>query len=139
MDHNAFTVQRTERGWAGHFICANRCRFRRNTLLERGDTRIVVSTVGLLENIKGDGFETVGNDRYFETMAFHAAFDGRYWDADVSREISFESPWCILDVDANDRANDQHEAVVWEICTRLASGHTYFAQRREAINQLEDN
>jgi hypothetical protein len=139
MDHNAFTVQRTERGWAGHFICANRCRFRRNTLLKRGDTRIVVSTVGLLVNIKGDGFETVGNNRYFETMAFYAAFDGRYWDADVSRQISFESPWCISEVDADDRANDQHEAVVWEISDRLASGYTDFARSGEAFNQLEES
>ena len=121
-DHNAFTVQRTERGWAGHFICANRCRFRRNTLLERGDTRIVISTVGRLENIKNDGFETVGYNRYFETMAFHAAFDGRYWDADVSREVCFESPWRISEIDADDRANDQHEAVVSEISAKLHSG-----------------
>jgi hypothetical protein len=125
------TVQRTERGWGGHFYGANRCRFRRNTLLKRGDTRIVVSTVGLFENIKGDGFTPIGLDRHFETMAFHAAFDGRYWDADVSREVIFQSPWAIAEVDADDRANDQHEAVVSEISAKLADGHVYRPITRE--------
>lgn len=135
----ASTIQRTERGWPGHFASAGYCRFRRNTLLECGDTRIVVSTIGLYRTSKSHGFMPIGHDRYFETKAFHADFDGRYWDADVSREISFESPWCILEVDANDRANDQHEAVVWEISARLASGDTDFARSRQAINQLENN
>ena len=143
----ASTIQRTERGWPGHFASAGYCRFRRNTLLECGDTRIVVSTVGLYMTSKSYGFVPINkeyhadseDDRHFETKTFHAVFDGRYWDADFSREIFFESPWCISDVDANDRANDQHEAVVWEISARLASGDTDFARSRQAFNQLEDN
>ena len=148
----ASTIQQTERGWAGHFCFANSCRFRRNTLLECGDTRIVVSTVGLFRTSKSYDFLPINkeyhadpeDDRYFETKAFHAVFDGRYWDADFSLEISFESPWCISEVDAdirvaNDRANDQHEAVVWEISARLASGDTDFARSGQAINQLENN
>lgn len=128
MQHltDLLTVTRTERGWAGHFICANRCRFRRNTLLQCGSSKIVVSTVGLLENISRDGFETVGNGRYYETMAFHADYtDSRYFDADVAREIQFESPWQVSEIDADDVANNQHEAVVDEITQNLAAGKTY--------------
>ena len=120
------TVTRTERGWAGHFICANRCRFRRNTLLQCGPSKIVVSTVGLQENISRDGFETIGHGRYFETKAFFAdCTDLRYFDADVSREIQFESPWQISEIDADDVANNQHETVVGEITQNLAAGKTY--------------
>jgi len=113
-------VNRYERGWAGHFICANRCRFRRNTLLECGETRIVVSTVGLMENSDGDDFDTIGHGRHFETMAFHAEHDGRYWDADVTREVEFESPWAIGESDADDRANEMHETVVNELMAKMA-------------------
>lgn len=125
------TVKRTERGWAGHFICANRCRFRRNTLLECGDKKIVVSTVGLMEKWDGDprrdgnitGFEKIGLDRYYETMAFHAEKDdARYHDADVTKEINFESPWAIGEVDADDKANEMHDAVCKELLLKLEQG-----------------
>ena len=107
----------------GHFLLAHKCRFRRNTLLEYGDTRIVISTVGLLDHWVGDprqdknirGFDTVGLNAYFETMAFYAKWDERYWDADVSRQIYFDSPWAINIVDADDKANDMHEIVVSEL------------------------
>jgi hypothetical protein len=114
-------IKRTERGWAGHFICADRCRFRRNTLLEHKEVRIVVSTVGLL--VIDGKIETVGHARYFETMAFHAEYDGRYWDANVSREVEFDSPWSIAELDADDKANDMHEAVVEEISNKMLLGY----------------
>ena len=124
-------VKRTERGWAGHFCGANRCRFRRNTLLEKGEVRIVVSSVGLMEKWTGDprqaknvrGFEIIGHKRYYETMAFHAEpAPSRYFDADVSREVDFDAPWCIDKIDADDKANAQHDAVVAEIEARMAAG-----------------
>jgi len=117
-------IKRTERGWAGHFICAHRCRFRRNTLIEFGDTKIVVSTVGLMEDPHGDGFEEIGYNRHFEAMAFYAKYDGRYWDADVHGQISFDAPWAIEEIDADDRANDMHEAVLVEFIKKLTNGET---------------
>jgi len=63
--------------WAGHFIGAHRCRFRRNTLLTYENLRIVVSTVGLIEHWENeDEFQKIGVDRYYETMVFHAKYDG---------------------------------------------------------------
>ncbi len=124
------SFKRTERGWAGHFICANQCRFRRNTLLESGDVKIVVSTVGLMESPwkKGDKFytgifEEIGNHRYYETMAFHSEpNDTRYHDIDVTKQVSFDSPCSIPEIDADDKANEMHEAVVREITKKLLSG-----------------
>lgn len=116
-------VKRTERGWAGHFICAERCRFRRNTLLELGDLSIVVSTVGAM--VMGGKRETVGAGRYYETMAFHAHREGAYMEADVSREVSFRSNWSLDDIDAPDidmQADAMHEKVVDEIYRQMVTG-----------------
>ncbi|HRS26570.1 MAG TPA: hypothetical protein P5140_08535 [Methanofastidiosum sp.] len=118
-------VKRTERGWAGHFICADLCLFRRNTLLECGDTRIIVSTVGNMINDHGDVVE-IGVKRYFETMAFHAELaDGKYWDADITREVSFDSPWALSEFGDDNKANDMHETVVAEITSRLEKGEKF--------------
>lgn len=119
-------IKRTERGWAGHFCCADRCLFRRNTLLEDGETRIVVSTVGLLlDDYKTNtrSFREIGCNRHFETMAFHARrVDDRYWDADVSREVEIHGQWRISEIDADDKANDMHEVAVAEITERIKKG-----------------
>ena len=116
-------VKKIERGWPGHFICADRCLFRRNTLITYRDIKIVVSTVGLMVNPNGDGFETVGHDRYFETMAFYAdEEDERYSDADTSKVLDFDSNFAISELDADDKANDMHEAVVDEIVEKLYYG-----------------
>lgn len=117
-------VIRTERGWAGHFIGANRCRFRRNTLLAYKKIKIVVSTVGLMEI--GGRFDTIGCNRHYETMAFHAEpTDKRYNDANVSTGVRFDSEWAIADLHADDKANEMHEAVVAEITEKLIKGHKF--------------
>ena len=120
-------VKRTERGWAGHSFLANRCRFRRNTLLEANGVSIVVSTVGLVESTDGKGFETIGDDRFFETRAFYTdEKDKRWMDPNFNLEVKFESPWQISVADADDQANDMHETVVGEITGLLKKGISKF-------------
>ena len=119
-------VKRTERGWAGHFICATQCWFRRNTLLEYGDKKWIVSTVGRMvttnPQTRKEEFTTIGVGRYYETMAFVGTKDELgYIDADVYEPIDFESDWAITDIEADSeqRANDMHEAVVKELSLKI--------------------
>lgn len=115
-------VKRTERGWAGHFICANQCRFRRNTLLEYADQKVVVSTVGAAYLGDGNAMSDIGCDRLYETMAFHAHLEGGYWDANVTREIRLKTMSAISRQEVKDNegtidniANDMHENAVTSI------------------------
>jgi hypothetical protein len=112
-------VKRTERGWGGHFIGCRDCQFRLNTLLECGDKRVVVSTIGRYYPPVLDRYVEPGHGRHFETMAFHAEFDGQFWDANVCKEISFESNWCLPDVTMENEANEMHETAVRELSSKL--------------------
>ena len=119
-------VTRTERGWAGHFCCSDRCQFHRNTLLECGEERIVVSTVGAFAPYEKDyGTIGVNPNRYYETKAFKAVFS-RYviWDVNVGQRVSFDSPWSLGDKPnmADNKADAMHEAVVAELTARLEGG-----------------
>lgn len=58
-------VKRTERGWGGHLLFASGCRFRRNTLLEYGDKKWIVSTVGAYVNSNGK-FDAIGYNRFMK-------------------------------------------------------------------------
>ena len=125
IEQNLKEVKRTERGWAGHFCCSSSCKFRRNTLLECDDIQIVVSTVGAMCNDKGK-LEEIGLNRHYETMAFLVdKSTGPYKDADVSREIFFESngalKWHKKGYIDNE-ANEMHEAVVNELTRILEQG-----------------
>jgi hypothetical protein len=122
-------VKRTERGWAGHYICADQCLFRRNTLLEYKNLRIVISTVGAKEMPKGlkkihpnKNFDTVGCNRYYETMVFKAKrVEKIYWDANINKEVQFDSPWQIdkINVKSDKEANDMHEKIVDELSDKM--------------------
>jgi hypothetical protein len=120
----------TYRGWAGHFILGHKCQFHLNTLIEYKRIKIVVSTVGRLPHtpclgIPRRDWEEVGCSRHYETMAFHASLDGKFWDADVSRQVDFDAPWSWPKIEDEDKANDGHYAVVKEICDGLKRGKTY--------------
>lgn len=131
-------VKRTERGWAGHFICSDRCLFRRNTLLECGKLKVVISTVGGMRK-DGGGLDTIGAfGRFYETMAFEAKKDGPYLEIDTGKEISFESEWSIcaddykkLPKDVDNKANEMHEGVVNEISKKMEKGAKSFRNPQE--------
>lgn len=114
-------VKRTERGWAGHFCCADRCLFRRNTLLEYNGQKVVVSTVGRMPYPNGREFETIGRDRHFETRAWMSC--GNKWDdIDSSKPVSFRSLRDLSEPDMEIEANEMHETVVKEITECLLAG-----------------
>ena len=113
-----------ERGWTGHYIMGDRCRFRRNTLVTKGRRHIVVSTVGNMFHAREPEPDTIGHDRMYETLVFVGQTEGAYIEADVGRQIS-TSPmrWEIsvaayrANKDAIDNeANDMHDAMVaWAV------------------------
>ena len=120
-------VKVTERGWAGHLIFADACKFKRNTLLEYKDKKLIVSTVGAMNANKysleksENSFTTIGLDRYYETMAFEAQKNGIYWDANIEAQISFDSNWALNECDFNSdqEANEMHDRVVEELIAKI--------------------
>lgn len=129
-------AKRTERGWAGHYICSRDCSFRRNTLLEYKDKKWIVSTVGCQRyrvDIPGvckmGEITSVGANRWYETMAFESSYD-EYDDVDVSKKIEFNSEWGIwgntweevmekYDQHPDLAANEMHEKVVEELMKKI--------------------
>ena len=119
-------VNITERGWPAHFIGADRCLFRRNTLIEGKIDSVIVSTIGDMHAHDSRAIQVIGAGRYYETMVFGVKKDGEYIDADVSDQRHFEAKWNIcanspeeLPDDVDNLANDMHEAVVAEFTKRL--------------------
>ncbi len=128
-------VKRTERGWGGHFICSKDCLFRRNTLLEYKNKKWIISTVGcLIFETPTEPYHykitTVGAERWYETKAFEAEEYDIYYDADVSKEIEFNSEWGIWGktweevMDKYNQhpdlaANEMHEKVVEELIEKI--------------------
>lgn len=116
-------IKTTERGWAGHFICSDLCYFRRNTLIEYRDIKIVINTVGaLFSNGKVD---MVGQNRYYETEAFHSnEEDTKYHNADITQKVDLGCKWAIdrFDEDTDNEANEMHDNAVKWVCEQLEKG-----------------
>ena len=122
-------VNVTERGWAGHFICSDRCLFRRNTLLEYNDKKWVVSTVGAYRN-RENKMDSIGHRRWYETKAFEAKEEQGYIEADIEKEIYFDSEWGIwgdsweevcknCNGTPDNVANNMHDIIVNELIDKI--------------------
>jgi hypothetical protein len=119
----------TERGRPGNLCIEHECSFRRNTLIEYGDKKWIVSTVGGYYNRLKNKKDTIGYNRWYETMAFEAEFIDGYWDANVSKEIDFDSSWGLFAETwdellqtypyPDNAANDMHDAVVKELTIKI--------------------
>ena len=116
-------IKITERGWCAHFCGGSRCNFRSTTHIEFNENWVVVSTVGQFRKLNGDGYEEIGLNRHYETMAFEAIFENPYWEADIAKQLSFDSPWSIseLEFETDKKANDMHENAVKEFCERITN------------------
>lgn len=122
-------VKVTERGWIGHFMCFDRCLFRRNTLLEYNDKKWVVLTTGAYRN-RENKMDSIGHRRWYETLAFEAIEEGGYIEADDEKKISFNSDWGIwgdsweevlenCNGTPDNAANDMHDKVVSELIEKI--------------------
>lgn len=119
-------VKITYRGWPGHYCMGSKCVFHLNTLVEVGDVRVVVSTVGNLRSGLPHmyGAEEVGCGRYYETMAFRAALIDGYWDQESGQSISLSGKTAVtrMTKQCDQEAQDMHEVAVRAITNRILSG-----------------
>ena len=124
-----------ERGWPGHFMFADKCIFRRNTLLEYKDIKWIVSTVGNYRNSK-NRIDSIGHCRWYETMAYEAKEKNGFIEADVEKKIFFDSKcgiwgdsWEEVCKNCNDTpdnaANDMHDKVVSELIDKIKEQYNF--------------
>ena len=138
---NNVEVSTQERGWIGHYICGDKCLFRRNTLVTCGNIKWVVSTVGAMQystdmpelNIKAGQMQQIGAGRWYETMVFESLYDD-YDDADVLTQIDVEHDWGIwgdtwkeveqkYGKDIDNVANNMHDEIVEEIKIKIKKAY----------------
>jgi len=65
-------------------------------------------------------------ERHYETKPFYSKKDDtRYHDADVTKQIYFDSQWAISEIDDDDKANIMHDNVVKELSEKLLEWYTF--------------
>jgi len=135
-------VKITERGWPAHLCVAERCLFRRNTLLELGEERVVVSTVGAWDTtleaetvLRGavkvpSIYVKVGNkyfsqlrwDAFYETMVFKARKEGVIWEADTGQPLDYLDTHGEIGALGDLAANEMREAMVQRVAADMEAG-----------------
>ena len=89
----------------------------------------IVSTVGAYRN-RENKMDSIGYRRWYETMAFEAYEKDGYMDANVGKEIPFDSEWRIwgdsweevlenCNGTPDNTANDMHDKVVSELIDKI--------------------
>jgi len=115
-------IKRTERGWPGHFILADLCNFRRNTLIEKEDIKIIISTIGAMK--RDDNYLEIRHDVFYETLVFYAKRQDNYWEIDPAKQIFIDTGYFIYNIGENTdlQANKMHEDIVNIIVCKLEAG-----------------
>lgn len=121
-------IIRTERGWCGYIKGYQYCLFRRNTLLEYLNKKIVIATLGNFIDPYRWKVMPISNDVWYETIAGYAINKEGYWDIDGDRRIGIKTPHAIYgSMDyllekfktPDIYANNMHEDVVKEMMDRI--------------------
>ena len=121
-------VKRTERGWCGYIQGYQYCLFRRNTLIEYLDKKIVVATLGNFIDPYRWKVMPIKDDIWYETIAGYAINKEGFWDIDGNNMIEIKSNHTIqgeLDYILDNYktpdlyANIIHETIVDEMMDRI--------------------
>lgn len=73
-------IKRTERGWCGYIQGYQYCLFRRNTLIEYNNKKIVIATLGNFIDPFRWKVMPLKDDIWYESIAGYAIDSNGYWD-----------------------------------------------------------
>lgn len=85
------SIKRIERGWCGYIKGHQYCLFRRNTILEYDNKKIVIATLGNYINPFEYCNTPIYDDVWYLTIAGHAVEKNGYWEIDGDGQIPIKS------------------------------------------------